>query len=331
MPLVKTWCHAYPSRWEAHPWYDEAWRTHMWQLKEALINAAVGAWTVVASGNRSTAGLYDTWTTWANVDGRNSDDDTYVSPGSWMLLKSPTGTRGPFWLLFEISSTSFSSSTPTRFWITKTEPDLSNVVDYRLPPLTGPYAHTWATLDVGGVDNHVDILVADDGSFCMINRRFPTEQGGLGYPRTFLFFNILDDVPSQDPYGFLFFATGNQSSNLEQGDVTWTYGVGIDPDGVASNRSFARTVPRNSNGTLSATRTPANAIAEDPAWGLYYSEKIPIFCTTAGRRGIRGTLSDIWWAPFNVTTGVCGFIDTSTKVCCMQSLWLPCPGDPWIL
>lgn len=332
MPLVKTWCHAYPSRWEAHPWYDEAWRTHMWQLKEALVNAAVGAWTVVASGNRSVAGLYDTWTTWANVDGRNSDDNTYVSPGSWMLLKSPTGARGPFWLLFEISSTSFTTNTPTRFWVTKTEPDLSNLVDYRLPPLTGPYAFVSATLDAGGADNHVDVLVADDGSFCMTTRKFPTDQGGIGHPRTFLFFNIMDDVPPQDPYGFVLFAVGNQSASLEQqsGGV-WTSGVGIDPDGVASNRSFVCTNPWTTSGYMNSDTTAAKIFAEDPAWGKYYSEKIPIFCTTAGRRGIRGTLSDIWWAPFNVTTGVCGHIDTSTKVCCMQCFWLPCPGDPWIL
>lgn len=214
---------------------------------------------------------------------------------------------------------------------TPTEPDLSNVVDYRLPPLLGPYAHTWATLDAGGVDNHVDVLVADDGSFCMTTRRFPTSGGGIGYPRTFLFFNIMDDVPSQDPYGFFLFAVGNESKVLDQEKTTWKNGVGLDPDGVASNRSMLRSVPYDTNGTMTSVRSPATFIAEDPAWGKYYSEKIPIFCATAGRRGIRGTLSDIWWAPFNVTTGVCGHIDTSTKVCCMQCFWLPCPGDPWIL
>lgn len=308
----------------------------MWQLKEALVSATVGAWTVVASANRSVAGTYDTWTSWSDVDWRDSLSVS-ANPGSWMLLKSPTGTRGPFWLLFEISSTSVSVGTHTRFWILTEEPDLSNLVAWRLPPISEiPRAYASCTMAVttsGGVSgsNFVDIIVADDGSFCMTNRVCPSDSGGISYPVLYLFFNILDDVPPQDPYGFVLLAKGAMASNETQQSAEWEQGIGLDPDGVSSTRSMVRTYPINTGGTLAFQATPANNFAEDPSRGRYYSEKIPIFCTTEGRRGIRGTLSDIWWAPYNVTTGVCGFIDTSTKVCCMQCFWLPCPGDPWIL
>jgi hypothetical protein len=181
----------------------------------------------------------------------------------------------------------------------------------------------------------MDTLVAEDGSFCFFTRINNNPNGGSNYPVSVLIFNFLDDVIPQDPYGFALFAKSSLGSTDDQNSTEWSAGVGLDPDGVSSTRAMVRHVGINESGTVNANFAPSKQTAEDPSWGKYYSERIPIFCSTEGRQGFRGTMSDIWWSPYvgsaAVLNGSTAWLDSSTKVCCMQCFWLPCPGDPWVL
>lgn len=340
MPLEKTWCRPFESKRPARQWYDVEIPSLMYWFKEALVNASVGAWTVVASSNTSVVGLYDTWTSWEDVICQNSMNDTYINPGSWMILKSPTGTKGPYWFIMALSDDNYDRATPTRFWITKSEPDLSNMVTYRLPPFTGPAASGACVVQPGSSGGNsqayiIDVVVANDGSFFMFVRYGVSDVDGSSSVSSLLIFNIMEETPRQDTFGAFFFAKDDITSTLDLNSSVWNDGIGLDPDGTQITLSMVRNYPTSQDGTTKPNQSILHNEVEDPYYNKYASEQIRTYCTTSGKKSYRGRLSDVWWCPRSLVLGTPAFLDRDTRVCSVggsgSAFWIPCPGDPFRL
>lgn len=329
--MEKTWCQPLISATEYRLRGDYAYRTALWQLKEALVNAPTGAWTLEASGNTLVAGLYDTWTSWADVRFQYYMEGTYINPGSWVVLRSPVGTKGPYWLVLQHSIQTYGSY-PSRIWITKSAPDLSQPVPHRLPPMTGPAILASAIMGSGGSGapndiGQTDCVVADDGSFVWFTRQVLLN-GADNFAHTYIIFNIMDETPAYDTFGAFVFATEYTLSTTYQNTTIFTTeGRGMDPDGTVTTLAMVRKYPRDGASAYTELGI-CSGMVEDPLWNKYASEPIHVFCTNSGRQGYRGRLVDIYWMPKQMTQGVVAFRDFNLHTC-SQAFWVPTPTMPW--
>ena len=328
--MQKIWCQPLLSLSEYRLRGDFAYRTGLWLLKESLVNASVGAWTVVASSDTFVAGLYDTWNVWSDVRFQYAMESTYINPGSWMILRSPAGTKGPYWLVMQHSMNSFTNA-PSFFYFTKSQPDLSQMVPHRLPPMTGSSIFTSAILGTsyGGAPMETaqtDCIVADDGSFTYLVRQL-LQNGTDNFTNMYFIFNVMDETPIYDTFGAFVFATRTTGTSIKQGDSFFrTEGRGMDPDGTTTTLAMVRKYPVD--GTyVYANLGIAGGMLEDPLWNKYTSEPIHVYCSDSGRQGYRGRLVDLYWNPKQLGPGVVAFKDFE-MLCSDQCFWFPTPVMP---
>lgn len=301
-------------------------RDFLFLLKEALLSHPTNPWTMVASSNRSVASLADNWSSPADISRGSSD----TWPGSWMILKSPTGTKGPFYMLLDLTSL---ADDRTDWYISKDPFDVSSLSPYRVPGGVSTYASPGARLLFGsrGSAYHITgetILVADDGSFVATTQTrayvdSSGEEWGDPYDCSLVFFNVLDDADPTDPYPFVMFTDdSDRQLKTNQFDSTWrSYGRSIYPDGSNSTCYFLAPRAVSSDYRLDVqecvTDNPLNS--QRPfAW------PIEVWTVDSGRRMRKGILSDMWWASrWMYSWGQPGY-DGQTLVAQQSGcIWLP--------
>lgn len=143
----------------------------LWAIKDRLVNAELGAWSVVASSGKAGGGSLvadtnDNWLSSADlVRGTTSG-----SARSWVLLKSPTVSAfSPYYMLMDY----WSVTTYNKFhvYFTRDMPDISSPSTTARPPVTGDewsYLEEYIHSSYGstGVQCVVTYLwLAHDGSF----------------------------------------------------------------------------------------------------------------------------------------------------------------------
>lgn len=293
-------------------------------LKNGLLSHPTHPWTVVASSNRTVADTNDNWSTTSDITyGKN---DTW--PGSWMLLKSPTGVRGPFYMLLDRTNI---SSIVTRVVISKSTVDLENLSPVRQPTFLGPYCvfsgSLWDTGWSGHYISSISLVVADDGSFVMGAPRRAGQSLSRSYSEsnddTYFFFNVLEDVNPLDPYGFVLWSAGT-ASNCQNSvtDAQWATAVSIHPDGTQVTCAILHPII-----TRASYFDQLPYISYEDALRAYKPFAWPMHITaiTSGKEFVKGVISDIYWGgtfrPQNAQPGYDGLNMVAMR---KNLLWVPC-------
>lgn len=287
----KTWCQPENARCLTRDGNIDRSVYSLLRWKDSLVNAPVGAWTVIASSNRSAASTSDLWLSGSDV----ARGSTLAWPGSWIWLKSPTGSRGPFYLLMDWTST---ADYRCNFYISKQAPDLSNLTPFRVPSPKSPYVNQadaiFADYYSGNYLDWTTTLVADDGSFFFFSCLEVFISGGFPYADVewMVAFNIMDDVDFRDPFGACFVVYFSKLNTWLSTGQSTKYFYSLDPDGTQINLSLT-----SRNGPLGTDNHnfSSRVMSDDKLRGKLYSEPVWMFCPDSGRKGFRGRLSDIWW------------------------------------
>lgn len=295
-------------------------------LKTALISHPTNPWTVVASSNRSVASTGDNWSSSSDIV--HGSNDTW--PGSWIILKSPTGTQGPFYMIFNWTT---SADYDTDWYVTTEQPDVSSLSPYRVPDLPSAKAgydniRLFGDTGSGYYLSGITIVTADDGSFvatCSQEVLWPGDGKEWGEPRLYgsCFFNVLDEVQDNDPYGFVMWTADGGGTSIWQNpeESTWNTMKSVYPDGTPVTCYPMR--PAFVAGNI--RRAVQEAVCDNPmdtwrplAW------PIEIWTADSGKRMRKGVLSDMYWAPrYMYSWGQPGYDGQNLVAQQHGCMWLP--------
>lgn len=195
-------------------------QNYLWQLKEGLVNASVGAWEVLASsgsGESWVASRSDNWVIPSNI--------VYGQPNSsaqraWMVLKSPVSPRGPYYMILDYWSTGPATTYQMQVYFTRNQPNLTSLSTTARPASTG---YEWSHLDVTPWSVEADIfshncslVTANDGSFVLFGSR-----AGHPYFTSAWMFNILtqDTLKLSDGLGSMSLIWGASSAKMTQANL----------------------------------------------------------------------------------------------------------------
>jgi hypothetical protein len=300
--------------------YDRT-RSYLWHIKEALISHPTCPWTIVASSNQTISSLGDNWTSVSDVV--KGTNDTWN--GSWILFRTPTISFPRLWLYIDWTDTLNSQA---NIRVTTTQPDVSSLSPAKGLVLDGPTCgeNGWiqsATIS-GTYSDDMSAIVASDGSFLITQGEgvnFAGDPMTISSDKYWLMFNRLQDVQSQDPYGFVLGSSGNISDSLvNEGAFPWRDFRTIHPNGSQVTCSIVRPqIPSSSQ------QYAFEALIDDPLRNFNpVAYPMRVVSTTSGKESYKGFLEDFWWGARLVRKfGQPGFDGASLAVMQKGLLWVP--------
>jgi len=267
----------------------------LFAIKDKLTEAGTGAWTVLASSDGTTASTADNWASpddlvWAAND---------TTARSWVLLQSPTGRAGTFYLLIDYYGTNTRYAHLT---FTKSQPNISSPQINARPPATGDeWQHTNAVICVGSASDQwvtsFALVRATDGSFFAFSATprglaSPTEDNDQFF-RTYYIFNVLQNAPPWDTVGAASLIVANQSTE------TW-YATSMPFQSLHSDGTQVNLSPVWLNTYVDPM---PNEMHTNPWTGNYVSLPVWLVCADGGKVCWRGQLEDIFWLPSSMADG----------------------------
>lgn len=292
MPYAKTWKHVLKSKGAefGSTLYTQT-RRLLFELKQGLVSSTVGPWTVVASSNGAVANTNDNWT--------SSDSVSWVtavgSPHSWIVLKSPNVSPGPYYFIIDYVNPTNNYGTTIHF--TKTQPNISSPSINNRPPALGTESTQSATLynsNAGVFCTRINLICAHDGSWIM----FATA-GAYDGPMTIMIFNVFNQstVRSSDTFkaGYVWLANRTAIIPETDGSVDFKRPDAALPSSYRELQSCYMAYAGNTS--------VLDFLREDKADGKWPLLPIYLFNADAGVRGFMGTPEDIYWAPKHLTDG----------------------------
>jgi len=292
-----------------------ATRAWLYALKEGLKDSTVGAWSVLASSARVggvtwTADTSDLWTDPSEVQwGATAADH------AWIVMKSPTGDYGPFYMT--IDYTHASDDFRASFYFTKSEPTLTGLLTTARPVATGDeWSHTGVIVHTDGtnVNHRGNLLQAHDGSFV-----WAVQMKGLGIFSSALLFNVMvrQSLRTDDTVGAASLHWSNRTTRLAQTD-TFRLRMLHPADGSETD---AAAVALGYGLVDGIARAPA--ISTDMATNTWPALPVDLFAVTGGKLALRGQLEDILWAPEYLVEDASATAGDIMQAVCMGPFWVP--------
>lgn len=281
----------------------------LWELKDALVNPTLGGvWTVLASSDGTTANTNDNW-----IDPTDAVHGT-SSTGArgWILLKSPTGGFGPYYMLIDNWHT--SNNYRCQIYFTRSQPNISSPSTTARPPATGS---EWSHADAYPADysnaNYYaacHCAVADDGSF-FFAAQLDTEVWGQ-----YVAFNIWDPdtVHAAETIGASSLVWGGDNNKkMTDGATIWQSLHPPDNTQVALAQ-----ISYMIDGVQTARKIHQDAV--DNNWKAMPAY---LFSTVATKYSIRGALGDLYLAHDYERDGVPAYDMLGMKACKFGPYWVP--------
>jgi len=296
--------------------YKKRW--FLYQIKQGLVSAGSGcAWSTVASSDSTSVDASDLWVSVDNV----IHGGYTASPMSWITLRSPTGSRGCYYMTLVCGENTNGNN--GSIYITKEIPDIGHSRTWKRPPANGPeagYTGSVMTITYSAVAfNAMNVTCADDGSF--IAYMTVLHPGSRKSWLTCLFFYVLEDVKQIDPYGFVV-GLWNTDPTVESPDISDM--SGISPSGVPISCAVAGTYNGGVNGG-SVYRVPVlnldDTIRKKPSGSPCWA-----FSTTPGYVGVVGRFVDWPLAPNGYSDDMLGYRSDLSAVQKVGPFWVPLIG-----
>lgn len=259
----------------------------LWAIKDRLVSPGVGAWTVLASSGKAGGGSLvastdDNWLSGDDLVGATSD----TGDRAWILLKSPT-TRwaGTFYLLIDYWGT---NELYTRWYFTKSQPDISSPAINARPPATGDeWSHSTYILRSSDSSQFITSLYAvraNDGSFFFAAcAPFSTSHTTVG---TYML-NVMRATKPWDTTKAVSLILTNYTTGRIQYSTTLSFqSLHSDGSQVTVEPVWFR----------SMNQVSMVSVLTDPITGKWLTWQVPMVCTTSGKKTFRGELEDIYWS-----------------------------------
>jgi len=297
-------------------------QNYLWQLKEGLVNSSVGAWEVLASsasGESWVASRDDNWVSPSTIEYGQPDSS---AQRAWMVLKSPTSPRGPYYMILDYWSTGPATDYQMQVYFTKSLPDLSTLSTTARPAPTGD---EWSHLDVTPWSVEADVFshncslaVASDGSFVLFGNR-----AGHPYFTSAWVFNIMtqDTVKPADGVGAVSMIWGASTVKMTQANLPRFQG--LHPLDGSQVDIAACTL-------LAGSTKVMDAMPEDTTTQRHLGLPVWMFATTAAKLSMRGRLEDLYWAPDELQDGYPSYVNSAFEGVKVGPLWVPAEESPRI-
>lgn len=258
----------------------------LWAIKDRLVSAGAGAWTVLASSGKAGGGSLvantdDNWLSSADLVSATSD----TGNRSWILLKSPTSRfAGTFYLLIDYWGT---NELYCNYYFTKSQPDIGSPATNARPPATG---NEWSHLGVyivrdnngAQVINSMMAVRAHDGSFVLA---VSSPIGGENCIGALYLFNVLHATRSWDTTKAASLVATGWGSRIVYSDTLQFKSLHEDGTEVTLEPVWIR----------ASAQVSMTSSMVDPFSGDWVTWNVPMICTTTSKKTFRGELEDIFW------------------------------------
>ena len=321
MTLIKAWSQPKANvLMTEDPAIGTRTRYALWHLKDGLVNTSTGPWTVLASSGKNNGGSLvatrsDNWVV--------PDDVEYGYPDSsaaraWIVLEGPSGSNfGRYYLTLDYWSTDVAKEGYCQAYFSKTQPSLTGFSTTARPAAGGP---EWSHLDevfygttAARYRFDCNLVTAADGSFVFFGN-----QAESPIIMTALLFNLIGAAKAQDSYGAVSLHWSNQiASQMDQSGLPAFQGLHPADNAQVEIQGVSLLV-----GTTDSPRI-MDVLPEDSGTKRLMRLPVWLFSTPAGRRSIRGTLQDVYWAPDAYQDGAVAYQESSFAFTKVGPLWVP--------